>query len=94
MGVFVLKIADAFWKTPAQHRSTRACAQFFVEDPAVAFRGSPACRDDVMATAVVIWRLLGFKLAFDKAQKYSSVVWVGGLKEIFDDCVIVSIPHE
>ena len=82
----MLKIADAFWKTPAQHRSTRACAQFFVEDPAVAFRGSPACRDDV--------RLLGFKLAFDKAQKYSSVVSVGGLKEIFDDCVIVSIPHE
>ena len=55
-----------------------ARSQLYVDDPAIAIRGTPAVRDDTIATAVLVWRLLGFKLAFHKAQRGTDVVWIGG----------------
>ena len=70
-----------------------ARSQLYVDDPAIAIRGTPAFRDDTIATAVLVWRLLGFKLAFHKAQRGTDVVWIGGRLKISEDKVVVSIPE-
>ena len=69
-------------------------SHLYVDDPALAIRGTEEFRDDAVAITVLIWSLLGFKMAFDKAQRGTDVIWIGGHIRILDDRVIVSIPEE
>ena len=78
----------------ASVKCPEARTQLYVDDPAITIRGTQNYRDDALATAVLIWRILGFPLAFQKAQRGTTVVWIGGLVEILSDRVVVSIPPE
>ena len=71
-----------------------ARTQLYVDDPAITIRGTQNFRDDALATAVLIWRMLGFPLAFQKAQRGTKVLWIGGFVELLSDRVVVSIPPE
>ena len=39
-------------------------AQLYVDDPAIATSGTQEFKDDIVATAVLIWTILRFRLAF------------------------------
>ena len=69
-------------------------SHLYVDDPALAIRSTQEFRDDAVAITVLIWSLLGFKMAFDRAQRATEVIWIGGHIRILDDRVIVSIPEE
>ena len=70
----------------------KARTQLYVDDPAITFRGTQNFRGDALATAVLIWRIIGFPLAFQKAQRGTKVLGIDGLVEILSDRVVVSIP--
>ena len=84
-GVFTGMSADT--KNPS------ARAQLYVDDPAIAISGTQEFKDDIVATAVLIWTLLGFRLAFHKAQRGNSIIWIGAQINIERDRVTVSIPE-
>ena len=50
-----------------------ARTQLYV-DLAITIRGTQDDRDDTLAAAVLIWRILGFPLAFQKTQRGTKVV--------------------
>ena len=66
--------------------------QLYVDDPAIAVRGTKQERDEIIAITVLIWLILGFKLAFPKAQRGTDLIWIGGQIQITHEAVIVSIP--
>ena len=76
----------------ADTKNPSARAQLCVDDPAIAISGTQEFKDDIVATAVLIWTLLGFRLAFHKAQRQNSIIWIGAQINIERDRVIVSIP--
>eukprot|EP00972_Heterocapsa_arctica_P077318 11404465-Heterocapsa_arctica.AAC.1 len=45
--------------------------QLYVDDPSAALRGATNGRDRQVASIVVLWRALGFPLAFQKALRGS-----------------------
>ena len=91
-----------FWCTQAvftgmssQVKFPEARSQVYVDDPAIVVRGTAQQRDEFVAVAVLVWRLLGFDLSFQKAQRgTTTVTWIGGLIEVKPHEVIVSIPRE
>ena len=70
-----------------------ARAQLYVDDPAITISGTKEFRDEVVAIAVMIWTLLGFRLAFCKAQRGPNIAWIGAQIDIQRDLVNVSIPE-
>ena len=48
----------------------------FVEDPLFCIRGSQQARARKMALVVLVWRALGFPVAFQKVARGSSVPWI------------------
>ena len=69
-------------------------SHLYVDNPALAIRGTQEFRDDAVAITVLIWSHLGFKMAFAKAQRDTEVIWIGGHIRILDDRVINSILEE
>ena len=61
----------------SQAKFPEARSQLYVDDPAIAIRGNEQQRDEFIAVAVLVWRLLGFDLSFHKAQRGTTVTWIG-----------------
>ena len=72
----------------------RARLQLYVDDPVLAMRGWAAQLDVLVAKLVIVWRLLGFPLAFRKAARGPAVVWIGAHMAAERDKVVVSIPQD
>ena len=70
-----------------------ARSQLHVDDPAITVRGTPSFRDETIATAVLVWRLLGFKLAFHKAAAWNRYCLDWWPRKISEDRVVVWIPE-
>ena len=68
--------------------------QLYVDDPCVALRGTKAQRDRAAAIIVVVWSLAGFPLAFRKAQRGSSITWIGCAIGAESDHIAASIAQE
>ena len=68
--------------------------QLYVDDPAIAVQGTKQERGEIIAITVLIWLILGFKLAFPKAQRGTDLICIGGQIHITHEAVIVSIPPE
>ena len=51
--------------------------QTCVDDPLIAVFGNPAQRARRMALIVLVWRALGFPLAFHKAARGQRIHWIG-----------------
>ena len=54
----------------------------YVDDPLAGVYGSIAERRLFITIMVLVWRALGFKLAFPKGQTGYKVTWIGGTLEI------------
>ena len=54
----------------------------YVDDPLAGVFGSRAERRLYITMMVLVWRALGFKLAFPKGQNGRKVTWIGGTLEI------------
>ena len=50
----------------------------YVDDPLAALSGTPEQRRLLAATIILVWSVLGFKLAFVKGQLGQTVTWIGG----------------
>ena len=72
--VFLRCTQAVFSGMSQQPDKPEARSQLYVDDPVIAVRGTPESRDEVIATAVLMWRLHGFKLAFHKAQRGTDIV--------------------
>ena len=60
--------------TPNSHRM-----QVYLDDPIIAFLGTPeVCRHQA-ALAILTWTVLGIKLAVEKGQYSSEVQWIGAV---------------
>ena len=59
-----------------------AAMQVFVDDPWLAFRGSPEQCRRMTATLILVWRILGVDLAFSKGQIGDRVNWIGATLSI------------
>ena len=66
----------------------------YVDDPLVALKGSPKRRRRLMAIFLLGWLVQGFPMAFQKARKSFSLVWIGALIRIVREGVQVEIPEE
>ena len=99
--ILVLDFTDAYWQIPLAEQERRHFVGYdgqklwmYKRSAQGSRNGTQNYRDDTLATAVLIWRILGFPLAFQKASMGTKVVWIGGLVEILSDRVVVSIPPE
>lgn len=72
----------------------RARFQLYVDDPASALRGNPQQRDRMVAIIIVMWRSLGFPLAFSKAARGPTVKWIGCLLTVTAQEVHVTIAQD
>ena len=79
--------------TSSDVKKPAARAQLFVDDPAIAISGRQDFRDEVVAVAVMIWALLGFRLAFYKLQRGTNITWIGAQIDTAPDQVVTSIPE-
>ena len=70
-----------------------ARAQHYVDDPAIAISGTQESKDDIVATAVLIWSIMGFWLTFHNAQRGTTIVWIGAHIDFARDRVVISIPE-
>ncbi len=71
----------------------RAPGQCYVDDPVLAVRGSPSERKSLVLRVSLCWLVLGFSLAFRKAQLSHSIVWIGFQVTKLQDRVEVVIPE-
>ena len=72
----------------------RARTELYVDDPAAAIKGTKTERDLTVKLIILMWRVLGFPVAFSKARRGRRVVWIGGDIEIMSDRVSVRIPED
>lgn len=79
-----------------QNQSCRFAVKIntYVDDPAVIVHGDKATRDKLLVKLVVIWMVMGFLLAFHKAQRGKQIQWIGFEFKIFLDRIQVTIPSE
>ena len=56
--------------------------QLYVDDPIIALRGAEARRRRLASKFVAVFLVLGFPLAFSKAQRGQCVVWIGVTFEV------------
>ena len=68
--------------------------QLYVDDPCFSMLGNTVEHDRWAAIVVLVWRLLGFPVAFDKARRGSCVVWIGAVLSFLKSHLTVSIPVE
>ena len=61
--------------------------EVYVDDPAIVARGTTASRDRYFTVIVLVWRALGFRLAFSKAKRGFRVPWIGN--EVWSECEMV-----
>jgi len=65
--------------------------QVYVDDPALVVRGSKAFRRAQVTLMVLVWRILGIRLAIDKGQCCSLVNWIGTTLSIHNGGVFATI---
>ena len=53
-------------------------AQCYVDDPIFVLRGIVAHRNKLMVLIMLVWKALGFKLAFAKGQRGRRITWIVG----------------
>ena len=71
---------SVFWKRPNHKRAPEDVRlEIYVDDPAICARGTKIKRDRNFCIIVLIWRTLGFNLAFSKAKRGTKVPWIGNL---------------
>ena len=68
--------------------------QTFVDDPLVIVGGTEQSTDELAAAFTLFWMILGFKLAFPKAQYGQSVIWIGAKLTFHTDGVEVAVKDE
>ena len=68
--------------------------QCYVDDPIGILQGSRSDRDRNLAIIVVLWLCLGFPLAFHKAQRGQTVVWIGVSLSLKDKHLEVSLKQD
>ena len=84
--LFAAPLGDATRRSPEDVRM-----QLYVDDPAIALRGSDEVRDHNIAKLALCWLVLGLPLAFAKARRGRSVPWIGCQLSIKTDFVEVTI---
>ena len=77
--------------TQSMYHPQEALLQTFVDDPIGCLTGSRRQRNLWLATIVLVWSALGFKLAFKKGQRGPEVVWIGGTIKVSHTGVEASI---
>ena len=68
--------------------------QTYVDDPAMALRGSKTQRDESIATVILLWSSLGFDLSYAKASRGRAVSWIGSDIRIGRTWIKASIKDE
>ena len=68
--------------------------QTFVDGPSVTVGGAPEAVDELIAAFILFWMILGLRLAFPKAQRGSSMIWIGARLSFRTDGVEVAIRGE
>jgi hypothetical protein len=68
--------------------------QIFVDDPLVAASGTEGERDRVFSTVFVLFAVLNFKVAWQKAALDESVVWIGAQFSYTAEDIRVAIPED
>lgn len=63
--------------TQAMYAPSEARMNTYVDDPATVIAGEQGARDYITAGIILIWRLLGLRLAFRKGQRGEVVDWIG-----------------
>ena len=56
--------------------------QCYVDDPAIALRGSPEIRRRLAAMLLLFWSALGLKLSFSKGTRGRCVPWIGATVKV------------
>ncbi len=63
----------------------------FVDDPIAAIVGTKKQRVVCMATIILTWEALGFKLAYAKGQLGSEITWIGGTLKCQSHGIIATV---
>ena len=71
---------------------TQARLQVYVDDPILGLRGSPRQRKRIAVKFVSTFLILGFQMAFAKAQLNHTVVWIGVEIQVKPWEILISLP--
>ncbi|CAK9014935.1 unnamed protein product [Durusdinium trenchii] len=58
--------------------------QLYVDDPIITVAGTATQRNRAMAATIVLWAVLGVRLAYRKAARGSAVTWIGAELSLHD----------
>ncbi len=89
----VMRCTQGVLSSAVAGRRPRAKGRLYVDDPCFVLSGSPELRDRFIAVIVVIWAVLGMPIAFEKAKRGRSLVWIGAQYGLESDLVRVTIPQ-
>jgi hypothetical protein len=78
-----------FIAADGRHESLRL--QVYVDDPWSVVLGDKRTRDRSIAKLVLIFRILGFPLAFSKGKRGKSLIWIGVLLSVGDSETIAEV---
>ena len=65
--------------------------QIYADDPCAVVRGSMANRRRMVATVLMLWRCMGYTLAYHKGQLGRKLTWIGYQLELAEEFIRVSI---
>ena len=71
--------------------TTEARVQIYTDDPITTIYATPSRTKRVVAIIVMAWMVLGFSMAFHKAQLAETVDWVGYKISSFEEAVKAEI---
>ena len=80
----------ARWVASAE-RSMRL--QVYVDDPLAIIKGTEAEQKRTACLVVVMWSIMGFPIATNKAVLASSLVWIGVRLQIHERTVVAEVPE-
>lgn len=80
----------ARWVASAE-RSMRL--QVYVDDPFAIIKGTEAEQKRTACLVVVMWSIMGFPIATNKAVLASSLVWIGVRLQIHERTVVAEVPE-
>ena len=65
--------------------------QIYADDPCSVVRGAPSRRTRIVATILMLWRVMGYSLAFHKGQLGRDLSWIGYQLKLTEDYIEVAI---
>ena len=82
--------------TAALLKGEKARLQCYVDDPIFIFAGSEAYKKKLLHRILAYWVILGFRFSWNKAQRGTSIEWIGAAVKTKpgEDAFVIGVPKD